>query len=202
MASTSRRKPASRGVSPERLRKHLTGSEAPAPPGLRALDGGNAGAAVQNEPAVTTAATAPDSAVDYGHEWHNLQVNVPVRLHDRYRRIVSSLKLRERQKVEQREWIAALLHEGPQTPSELRDLVERVWPQVQQEFRHDPVKSVVNGHIPMLLRLRYDEWVDNLLFDERYKTSVTKVMNCLMFEGPQTNAELLDLVQRWRQVAP
>ena len=132
---------------------------------------------------------------------HNAQVQVPRALHDRYDRLRFMLE-DEGHEVLQQEWIGALLLEGPQTPSEIRDLVEARSEAVRQAFAHEKVKSTVNGMIPAELWKRLDRCTKLLKLDERFVTSPTEVIKCLMFDGPQTTSELLELVERYRQVVP
>jgi len=137
-------------------------------------------------------------AVVFSGEQYNVQINAPTVLHKRYKRLAHALK-RDGVKVQQREWIAALLFDGPQSPSELRELVETTLDQVEETYQHDQRKSVVNGLVPMELYQAYDNWIVDLDLDENFKTSMTKTVVCLMHDGPQTAAQLLDLVTRYRQ---
>jgi len=143
-------------------------------------------------------ARRPREAATFNGEQYNVQINAPAVLHKRYKRLVHTLK-RDGVKVQQREWIAALLFHGPQSPSELRELVETTLDQVEETYQHDQRKSVVNGLVPMELYRAYDNWIVDLDLDENFKTSMTKTVVCLMHNGPQTAAQLADLVTRYRQ---
>lgn len=142
-----------------------------------------------------------DAELNLLGETHNLQCAVPLSLHNRYRRLASDLHHSQRFSAMQRQWLAGLLYRGPQNPAELRELIERVYPETEQAYSHDRTVSVVNGEIPMALYLRYTRCVDDLLFDERFRTSVTKAVICLMHEGPQTSAQLRKLVEDWKQLS-
>lgn len=195
-------------ASPRPARREEAGSDHP-------HDNGEGGAlAVLPTPAVASAPvkskrpgkqaespTEPEAELNLLGEMHNLQCEVPLSLHNRYRRLSSDLRHSQRFSAMQRQWVAGLLYRGPQSAAELRELVERVYPETEQAYTHDRTGSVVNGDIPMALYLRYTRWIDDLLLDERFRTSMTKVIVCLMHEGPQTAAQLRKLVEDWKQLS-
>jgi hypothetical protein len=131
---------------------------------------------------------------------HYLQATVFWSLHNRYRRACDTLK-KQGKPVLQRDWLAALLYEGPQSASELRDLHQATWDSTQAAYHHERENvSVVNGRVPAELWLRYDGWCSDLFYDERLKISVTQAVICLMETGPKTAGEVADLVERWTAV--
>lgn len=60
-----------------------------------------------------------------GPEVAVLNVRVPYRLKERYDRLLADLRFDERFRATLAEVVCGVLHEGPQTTSEMRELVER-----------------------------------------------------------------------------
>ena len=94
---------------------------------------------------------------------------MPKSLHNRYKRLQDEA-FNQGKEVSQRSWLVALLAEGPRSPSQLRDMVERCSAQAQKE--HGERRQ--HRH-------------------EDFTTSMVEVVVCLMHEGPQTSSQLLGL---------
>ena len=81
---------------------------------------------------------------------------MPKSLHNRYKRLQDEA-FNQGKEVSQRSWLVALLAEGPRSPSQLRDMVERCSAQAQKE--HGGPDSVVGALVPTELTRQYRSWI-------------------------------------------
>lgn len=111
------------------------------------------------------------------------------------RRLLYDLKRRHGLELSQRALIAALLVEGPASPDEVRALVLRERER-QADRRGSADRENFRVMVPRTLKVRYEDMIADLDFDEDFRTSMREVLDALLAEAPQTLPELLDLAER------
>lgn len=112
------------------------------------------------------------------------------------RRLLHDLHRKDRVVFSQRDFICALLLEGPANASDLRALVLRDRERQRAAPRSDERQENYRVMVPRALKERYEDMVADLAFDEDFRTSLREVLDALLGEAPQTVAEARELHDR------